>query len=71
MSEKSSSEKFIRRNLKVYYGQYAHDSKQHPVIRLGGKYLQALFNFNVGDTIEVSMHSGEIRIRKIGAPCGK
>ncbi len=54
----------MRRLRKVYYAFYDRDyGPPHPVIRLGGKYLQK-FGFNVGDTIEVNLDMGRITISK-------
>jgi hypothetical protein len=53
-----------KRRLKVYYGHHGSSYKQHPVIRLAGKYLANL-DFKIGDTVEISMELGRISITKI------
>jgi antitoxin component of MazEF toxin-antitoxin module len=50
---------------KVNYGCHSYkNAKIHPVIRLAGKYLEG-FDFNIGDSIEVSIDKGKISIEKI------
>ena len=49
------------RILKVYYGYHGRPYKQHPVIRLKGKYLATL-DFRIGDTVEISAELGRIVI---------
>ena len=57
-----------KRLLKVYYQHYAMCSspvlKPYPVIRIGGLYLTAL-NFDIGDTIEVTLENEKITIAKV------
>jgi hypothetical protein len=49
---------------KVHYGHYDRKpSIPHPVIRLGGKYLEA-FGFEIGDTVEVKFEIGRITINR-------
>ena len=55
----------VQRLRKVYYGYYDNEfGGPHPVIRLGGKYLEA-YGFNVGDTIEVQYEVGRIAITRV------
>jgi hypothetical protein len=59
-----------RRLRKVYYAYYDHEyGPPHPVIRLGGKYLER-FDFKVGDSIDVRLHFGCIVITKVRNPSG-
>jgi len=51
------------RRLKVYYGHHGNYT-QHPVIRLGGKYL-SLQDFKIGDKVEVTLEPGRIVITKL------
>jgi len=53
-----------KRTMKVYYGHHSHSYGQHPVIRLGGKYL-ANMDFKIGDTIEIIIELGRISITKL------
>ena len=53
-----------KRRLKVYYGHHSHTYRPHPVIHLAGKYLSKL-DFEIGDTIEISMELGRISIVKL------
>jgi hypothetical protein len=53
-----------KRRLKVYYGHHSSSYRQHPVIRLAGKYLSNL-DFKIGDTIELTMELGRISITKL------
>lgn len=53
-----------KRRLKIYYGHHGNSYKQHPVIRLAGKYLSNL-DFKIGDTIEITMELGRISIAKL------
>ena len=53
-----------KRRLKVYYGHHGNSYKQHPVIRLAGKYLSKP-DFEISDTIEISMELGRISITKL------
>lgn len=49
---------------KVYYGYYNNnDSGPHPVIRLGGKYLED-YGFRVGESINVKIDYSQIVITK-------
>ena len=57
-------EEMKKRRLKVYYGHHSHSYRQHPVIRLAGKYLSNL-DFKIGDTIEITMELGRISITKL------
>ena len=53
------------RRLKVYYGSYQGGTySRHPVIRIGGNYLQA-YGFKTGDTLEVKLSSGRIEITRL------
>ena len=55
----------VRRFRKVYYAHYDHESgSPHPVIRLGGKYLEE-YGFSIGDTIDVTLEAHRIVITKI------
>jgi hypothetical protein len=59
------------RRRKVYYAFYDHEGgRPHPVIRLGGKYLEA-FGFKVGDSIDVTLDFGRIVITKVRNPSGE
>jgi hypothetical protein len=53
-----------KRRLKVYYGHHGNSYRQHPVIRLAGKYLSKL-DFKIGDTVEITMELGRISIEKL------
>jgi hypothetical protein len=53
-----------KRRLKVYYGHHGNSYRQHPVIRLAGKYLSKL-DFKIGDTVEITMELGRISITKL------
>lgn len=57
-----------RKNLKVYYTlvpvRNGWNAKAFPTIRIIGRYLEK-YNFNVGDTIEVSVGTGQITIKKV------
>jgi len=56
---------------KVYYAYYDHEyGPPHPVIRLGGKYLET-FDFKVGDSIDVKLDFGCIVITKVRGPSGE
>ena len=51
---------------KVYYGYYDYEfGHPHPVIRLGGKYLEA-YGFQIGDRIHVVLDFNQITITRIG-----
>jgi len=53
---------------KVYYGYYRSPSSlAHPVIRIGGKYLER-FGFAIGDRLEIRFAHKEILIKKIIPP---
>ena len=52
------------RRLKVYYGHHSNSYKQHPVIRLAGKYLTKL-DFKIGDMVEITLEQGRISIVKL------
>jgi hypothetical protein len=52
------------RRLKVYCGHHGPPYKQHPVIRLAGKYL-TMFDFKVGDRVEITMEQNLILISKL------
>lgn len=54
-----------KRILKVCYGHYSYSSKRHPVINLGGKYL-TMFDFKIGDFVEITLNKGCITIVNIG-----
>jgi len=59
------------RRRKVYYAFYDHEyGPPHPVIRLGGKYLER-FDFKVGDFIDVRLDFGRIVITKVRDPSGE
>ncbi len=50
---------------KVYYGYYqAALGHAHPVIRIGGKYLER-FGFAIGDKVEIHFAREQIVINKI------
>ena len=51
---------------KVYRGfqRRGYSFKEHPFIRLGGIYLSD-FDFEIGDTIEVTIEPGKISINKM------
>jgi len=50
---------------KVQYGRYEQRSRdRHPVIRLGGKYLESC-GFMIGDIIEVWLETHQITIMKV------
>jgi hypothetical protein len=55
----------MKSKRKVYSGHYKNGRKyvQHPVIRLGGKYLRKN-GFEIGDTLHVSIVHGIIFIAK-------
>lgn len=56
---------------KVYYGSYPHNWPSfHPVIRLGGKYLERL-GFDIGTAIKVEFEAGKITITKVCEPVAK
>ena len=60
-----------RRFRKVYYAYYDYEyGPPHPVIRLGGKYLER-FDFKVGDSIDVRLDFGRIVITKVRDPSGE
>ncbi len=48
------------RRLKVYYGHHGN-YRRHPVIRLGGNYLEKM-NFKVGDFIDIYIEENKIVI---------
>ena len=54
------------RRLKVYYGHHANSFKPHPFIRLAGKYL-SVFDFKIGDEVEVMIEAGRIVITKLSS----
>jgi hypothetical protein len=61
-------DKKTRRIRKVYYAFYDHAyGPPHPVIRLGGRYLER-FGFKVGDSIDVRLDLGCIVITKVRGP---
>lgn len=65
MSEERTAVNVRKRNLKVSYGDFNDRTRIfHPLIRLHGKYLLH-YGFNVGDTVEVSINTGEITIKKV------
>jgi hypothetical protein len=41
-----------KRKLKICYGQYSRSRKRHPVINLGGHYLEK-FGFGIGDYVDL------------------
>jgi len=50
---------------KVYYGHdHSPFSQAHPVIRIGGKYLER-FGFAIGDRLEIHFSHEQIVINKI------
>ncbi|MHB8579127.1 MAG: SymE family type I addiction module toxin [Ignavibacteriaceae bacterium] len=50
---------------KVYYGYYQTSlGRAHPVIRIGGKYLEG-FGFAIGDRLEIHFARERIVINKI------
>lgn len=51
------------RTLKIYYGYHGKPYVKHPLIRLAGKYLAAM-NFQIGDEIDVTVHTNQIVITK-------
>ena len=58
------TEKNQTRKRKVYYGYYdSPEATPHPVIKIGGKYLEKL-GFHIGDVIEVRLGFNEIIINK-------
>ena len=63
-----TDQKLAKRQLKVYKGHYVrgyrHVYVPHPVIRIGGLYLEE-FNFKIGDTLEVNVEDGLITISKV------
>jgi hypothetical protein len=61
----SGKKKEQQMTRKVYYGYYNNnDSGPHPVIRLGGKYLED-YGFRVGECINIKMELNQITIKKI------
>jgi len=52
------------RKQRVYYGYHGRSTKRIPVIRLGGQYLSD-FEFDIGDTIEITPEAGRIVITKV------
>jgi len=53
------------RKLKVYYAAYQNTPhSHHPFIRVAGKYLLD-FGFKIGDTLELTLSTGQIVIRKV------
>lgn len=53
------------RMRKVYYAYYDYEyGPPHPVIRLGGKYLEA-YGFAIGDHIKVTLERHRISITKM------
>lgn len=64
MSAEATPASALNKKQKVYYAFYPNKITQHPMIRLAGIYLQS-FDFNVGDTIEVAVNTGEITIKKV------
>ncbi len=66
--ESKTAPPLTTRLRKVYYGHYDSEfGSPHPVIRLGGKYLEAL-GFHIGDAIEVHLQHGCITIRRVFHP---
>lgn len=62
---KKNLKKKIPHLRKVYYGSYDRGSlNSHPVIRMGGKYLES-FGFEIGDAIEVDFQPQRITITKV------
>jgi len=52
----------IPRRRKVGYRNYNYEpTSPHPLIRLGGKYLEA-YGFRIGDAIELQFEHGRITI---------
>ncbi len=64
MSTEENPASALNKKQKVSYAFYPNKIGVHPFIRLQGIYLQN-FDFNVGDTIEVAVNTGEIRIKKV------
>ncbi len=61
-SQKTTKERKKCRLRKVYYAFYDYEvGPPHPVIRLGGKYLEH-WGFHIGDSIEVDLEIGRITI---------
>ena len=59
----------MKKVRKVQYGFYPSTTlerlaKPHPVIRIGGKYLER-FGFRIGDAIEVEIADGRIMVRRL------
>lgn len=53
------------RKRKVCYAYYnSPQASPHPVIRLGGKYLEH-FGFVIGDTVKVYLAQNQITIKKV------
>ena len=55
------------KRIRVHYGHYKGWRNHYPVIRIGGKYLAKL-NFDIGDTVEVTLEKDRITIAKVLAP---
>ena len=52
----------VPRLRKIHYGHYDSEfGRPHPVIRLGGKYLEA-YGFTIGAPIDVRFEAGVITI---------
>ncbi len=49
--------------MKVYKGHHYRSYKPHPVIRLGGSYLDKL-GFKIGDALSIELSDGHIHITK-------
>ena len=56
------------KRFRVYYRHYDNwVNNSYPMIRIGGKYLSH-WNFEIGDTIEVTFEHGRITIAKAPPP---
>ena len=51
------------KQMKVYKGHHYRSYKPHPVIRLGGSYLDKL-GFKIGDALSIELSDGHIHITK-------
>lgn len=56
---------YSKRKQKISYRRYGYEClREHPFIRIGGKYLEG-FDFKVGDFIEVNVEKGKITLSKL------
>lgn len=59
-----------KRERKVYYAHYEKNAERHPVIRIGGKFLE-IFGFRIGESISIEYEPEKITITKKEVSMGR